>query len=51
MEKQKTDNPMKSRKIITTEELFGGASELVIRHKADHYRLLITRSGKLILNK
>jgi hemin uptake protein HemP len=49
MEKERQEP--KPRKIVNSEELFEGASELVIRHRADHYRLMITKAGKLILNK
>ena len=31
--------------------LFGGASELLIRHNGALYRLRVTRAGKLILTK
>ena len=37
--------------VISSEELFGGASEIGIRHEGGLYRLKITRQGKLILNK
>ncbi len=39
------------RKILISEELFSGQSEVVIKHKNDFYRLMITKAGKLILNK
>jgi hemin uptake protein HemP len=36
---------------ISTDELFHGRRELVIRHGDVEYRLRITRAGKLILTK
>lgn len=41
----------KGKKIIRSEELFGKDREVIIQHGKDHYRLLITKAGKLILNK
>ncbi len=37
--------------VLTTIELFGGATEIAISHDDVIYRLRITRQGKLILNK
>ncbi len=39
------------RRILTSDELFAGSSEVVIEHKNNFYRLLVTKAGKLILNK
>lgn len=36
---------------ITSEELFIGARELVIKHADEDYRLRLTNQGKLILTK
>lgn len=36
---------------ISTDELFDGRDEVLIRHGDDTYRLRITRTGKLILHK
>lgn len=36
---------------IPTEFLFQGAQEVLIAHNGEHYRLRITKSGKLILTK
>lgn len=36
---------------VSTELLFRGAKEIVIRHQGDDYRLRITRNDKLILTK
>lgn len=38
-------------RVIDTQDLFGGAREVLIRHNDAVYRLRITRFGKLILNK
>ncbi len=40
-----------NRKVITSEELFEGAQEVVIIHADEEYRLRITGSNKLILTK
>lgn len=37
--------------VFSTEQLFGGASEIAIVHQGLTYRLRITRQGKLVLNK
>ena len=39
------------RRMVCSEDLFSGESEIVIKHKSDFYRLMITKAGKLILNK
>jgi hemin uptake protein HemP len=36
---------------ITTEELLRGQTEVLIHHGDDIYRLRVTKSGKLVLNK
>ena len=36
---------------IPTEFLFRGKQEILIVHNAEHYRLRITKNGKLILTK
>ncbi len=38
-------------KLITSEMLFAGARELVIRHRGEDYRLRLTSQEKLILTK
>ena len=38
-------------RVLDSEELFTGRREILIRHKSDTYRLMITKAGKLILNK
>jgi hemin uptake protein HemP len=40
-----------SRRKVTSAELFGPAREIIIEHRAEEYRLSITRAGKLILTK
>ena len=35
----------------TTAELFKGQTEVLIHHGDDTYRLRVTKSGKLVLNK
>ena len=37
--------------MVSAEQLFRGAKEIVIRHQGDDYRLRITRNDKLILTK
>ena len=39
------------KRVIRSEELFEGKREVIIEHDRDQYRLLITKAGKLILNK
>ncbi len=36
---------------IPTDSLFQGHSEILIAHNGEHYRLRITKNGKLILTK
>lgn len=38
-------------RLVRSSELFLGGREVVIEHHRELYRLLITKSGKLILNK
>jgi len=40
-----------SDRVVSTQELLGGAHRLWIEHAAERYLLQITRSGKLILTK
>ncbi|MFP5407838.1 MAG: hemin uptake protein HemP [Gammaproteobacteria bacterium] len=37
--------------IIPADALFHGSQEVLISHNGEHYRLRITRNGKLILTK
>lgn len=36
---------------VKSEDLFQGSREVVIEHAREKYRLIITKAGKLILNK
>jgi hemin uptake protein HemP len=38
-------------RVVTTQELLGGAHRIWIEHAAERYLLQVTRSGKLILTK
>lgn len=38
-------------RVVTTQELLGGAHRIWIQHATERYLLQITRSGKLILTK
>lgn len=37
--------------VIPTDFLFQGNQEILISHNGEHYRLRITKNGKLILTK
>ncbi len=37
--------------IVPADFLFQGGQEILISHKGEHYRLRITKNGKLILTK
>ncbi len=41
----------KNRRRLHSKDIFLGNREVVIEHNDDDYRLIITKSGKLILNK
>lgn len=43
--------PPKELKILNSDQIFAGSREVMIRHNNEYYRLSITRTGKLILNK
>jgi hemin uptake protein HemP len=47
------ENPrsVASNREVTSEVLFSGARELVIKHAGEDYRLRLTNQGKLILTK
>jgi hemin uptake protein HemP len=40
-----------TERLITTQELLGGAHRIWIEHARERYLLQVTRSGKLILTK
>lgn len=42
---------MATVRIVSSEVLFAGAKELVIRHRGEDYRLRLTSQEKLILTK
>ena len=44
------ENQSRAR-IIKSDEIFEGSREVLIQHEKDTYRLIITKSGKLVLNK
>lgn len=41
----------RQRRVVTSRELMGNGSELIIEHGGEEYRLRITRQEKLILTK
>ena len=49
--KEKIEIRAAERKVLRSEELFGAAREIMIRHNGQEYRLQVTRNGKLILIK
>jgi len=50
-QEQPAEKNTAARRMLLSEELFSGKSEVVIKHKNNFYRLMITKAGKLILNK
>ncbi len=42
---------LKKKRVIRSTELFQGCREVIIEHADDFYRLLVTKAGKLVLNK
>ena len=40
-----------SERVVTTQDLLGGAHRIWIEHAAERYLLQVTRNGKLILTK
>jgi hemin uptake protein HemP len=50
-EKSALTTPPGAPRVLSTADLFASASEVLIRHGSDTYRLRLTRQGKLILNK
>ena len=45
------ERPAPSLRVVSTDELFRGRTEIAIDHFGAIYRMRITRQGKLILNK
>ena len=50
-ESSRTDLRGQTVRIVRSEELLQGQVEVLISHGAETYRLRLTRSGKLILQK
>lgn len=48
---KETQKIVASNRVVTSEVLFSGARELVIKHAGEDYRLRLTNQGKLILTK
>jgi len=51
IEKSELNLDLKKKRVIRSTELFQGCREVIIEHANDFYRLLVTKTGKLILNK
>ena len=51
MDEKKNRTDGISRKVLRSKELFGEEKLVLIEHEGATYRLMITRQGKLILNK
>lgn len=45
------DSSHRDKRCFESSDLFGGKKEILIRHRGQEYRLLITKAEKLILNK
>lgn len=45
------DTPAPPARTVPSDELFQGRHELLIDHHGEIYRLRLTKTGKLILNK
>lgn len=44
-------DPVSAPASVSSTELMQGRRQIIIRHDGEHYRLQITRRGKLILTK
>lgn len=51
MDEKKSRAEDADKKVLRSTELFGGEKLVLIEHDGATYRLMITRQGKLILNK
>ncbi len=40
-----------TKRVLISEELLQGEREVMIKHADKYYRLMVTKAGKLILNK
>lgn len=47
----KVEKNVSRNRAVSSEVLFSGARELVIKHAGEDYRLRLTNQGKLILTK
>lgn len=46
-----TELQLKEERVLDSQELFGGSRTVVINHQGVQYRLIMTKQGKLVLNK
>ncbi len=44
-------SPRREERVLDSRNLFGDRREVLITHNGEHYRLTLTRAGKLILTK
>jgi len=49
--KENKNDAVSPKPVFKSEELFRGSREIRIIHEGAEYRLLVTKTGKLILNK
>lgn len=49
--KKENSKPLSSERVIDAQDLFGKDKVVIIQYANQRYRLMITRQGKLILNK
>lgn len=45
------ENDARAPRVIQSSELLQGERQIVIRHGSESYRLILTRNGRLILQK
>ena len=46
-----TESQLKEERVLDSGELFRGSRAVVINHQGTQYRLILTKQGKLVLNK
>jgi hemin uptake protein HemP len=51
MDARQPPGPFDKIRVIDSAQLFADRREVQIRHRSELYRLLVTKNGKLILNK
>ncbi len=39
------------KKVYISNQLFGNQKEILINHQGEEYKIIITRNGKLVMNK